>query len=165
MHRDTLSADPLTAAFDAARQAAGAGEVPVGASVARAGRICGGRRQPRAARSRSDRSRRNSGDSRGVQGIRTRTTCRLRPLRHAGALRHVRRGDLAGAHSPTIFRSGGRKGGRRRTRPALLLAADLPSCAGCLRGAARERSRAAAAGFLLGATLGGIPGPRAHPPT
>ncbi len=39
MHRDRLSADPLTAAFDAARQAAGAGEVPVGASVSRAGRI------------------------------------------------------------------------------------------------------------------------------
>jgi tRNA(Arg) A34 adenosine deaminase TadA len=39
MHRDPLTADPLTAAFDAARQAAEAGEVPVGASVARAGRI------------------------------------------------------------------------------------------------------------------------------
>jgi tRNA(Arg) A34 adenosine deaminase TadA len=34
-----MSNDPLTAAFDAARQAAGAGEVPVGACVARAGRI------------------------------------------------------------------------------------------------------------------------------
>ena len=34
-----MPSDPLTAAFDAARQAARAGEVPVGASVARAGRI------------------------------------------------------------------------------------------------------------------------------
>ncbi len=34
-----MDVDPLTAAFDAARQAAAAGEVPVGAAVARAGKI------------------------------------------------------------------------------------------------------------------------------
>ena len=86
-------------------EAAGArGEVPIGAVVVGPRRgAARRRRQPNARTRRPNRARRASGDSRGVRGARLGAAHRLRPLRDAGAVRHVRRRHLVCPHPPALL--------------------------------------------------------------
>ena len=111
------------------------------------------RREPHVDRSRPDRPRRNSGDPNGGQQSRQRTAGRLRSLCYAGALHHVRGGNLAGADPAAVLRRGrpqGRRGGFRR---AVLRPAHLPSHPGGLSGNRRTRLRDAAARIFQGAAM------------
>ena len=91
-------------ALDEARAAAARGEVPVGCVVVRDGEVIARARQPHADRPRSDRACRNAGDPRKPRAaLGSRAARRLRPLRHARALRDVRRGDLLRPHSRRLY--------------------------------------------------------------
>ena len=117
--------DPMSAAFAEARAAERRGEAPIGAAIARAGVVVAraGNRTLRARR--SDRACGNAGDPRGGAGARQSPAHRLRSLRHAGAVRDVRRRDQPRAAAPALFRRRGPQGRRGRARAAIF---PQPTC-------------------------------------
>ena len=99
----------------------GAGRAPTGRSLPAGNRV--------EARARPDRACRDAGAARRRRRAWARAARRLRPLRDAGALPDVRRGDLARPHPPALFRRLRPEDGRGRARAAYLRPADLPPSA------------------------------------
>ena len=132
---DPQGRDPMSVAFDEARAAAARGEVPVGAVIVKDGRhrrLC---RQPPAG---AARPLGPCGDARhppGLRGARRRAAVRLRSLRDAGALHHVRGRDLLRPHPAGLFR-------RPRSRRA---ARSTTACASSTSRPATTRRRSMAA--------------------
>ena len=122
-----MATDPFSAAFEQARAAAAAGEVPVGAALTRNGEIIA------AAGNRTLRDRDPTAHAemlvirRSLRRTRLGAARRLRSLCDARALRHVRGCDFLRAHSPALLCGERSEGRRRRERAAVFLAADLPS--------------------------------------
>ena len=138
-------------AFAEAAAAAARGEVPIGAVIVRDGAIIARAGNRTLETARSDRACRNSGDSRGLPRARLAAARWLRSLCDAGALRHVRGGDLASrACGGSISRRPTRKAaasstGRAfsRSRPAITRRKSMAE-------SAKARRRSCCAGFLKG---------------
>ncbi len=139
----------MDAALEEAEKRAERGEVPIGAVVVLDGEIiarAGNRTRELnditahaevvAIREASAVPRRRAADGR-------------RPLCHAGALHHVRGGDLLRPHPPPLLRRGRSQGRRGRQRRAVLRLADLPPRAGCLFRACRARKPPTFSGISL----------------
>ena len=153
-----MAEDAMSAAFAEARAAAGARR-----SAGRRGdrarrRRRRARRQPHARRRRPDRACGDAGDPRRRAGARQSPPDRLRSLRHAGALRDVRRRDQPCAAWPALFR----RAAIPRAARSSTARASSRSRPACMRrevyGGIRESGkRGAAAGVLsrAAATLSG----------
>ena len=145
----------MSVAFDEARAAAARGEVPVGAAIVKDGRIVACRRQPPAGAARPLGPCGNARHPPGLRGARRRAPVRLRSLRDAGALHHVRGRDLLRPHPPGLLsRAYDPKGGAVDNGVRFF---DQPTChhAPEVYGGIRESEAAAlAAGVLRGAAVG-----------
>src|SRR5439155_15835798 len=105
----------------------------------------------------SDRACRDGGDPPRGGGAGQRAPPRVRSLRHARALHHVRGGDLVRAYPAALLWRPRPQGRRGRERRALLLGADLPASAGSLWRHRRERSGVAIARLFRRAAVIALP--------
>ena len=149
--------DPMSVAFAEAREAESRGETPIGAALARDGKVIA---------SAGNRTRGDSDPTAHAEMVVLRQAAadarrapadRLRSLRDARTLRDVRRRDQPRAAAPALLRRARPEGRRGRAWPALLLASDLPARAGGLRRHPRKRGGGDAAGVLRRETVAGSP--------
>ncbi len=132
-------------ALDEAHAAADAGEVPIGCVI-----VCDGDLIAQAGnRTLADRDPTAHAEMLAIRqarrGARQRAASRLRPLRHARALHHVRGGDLVRAHPAALLRRGRSKGGAVESGVRYFSVADLPAPARSLWRHRRDRGGGAAA--------------------
>ena len=104
-------------AIERAREAEAHGDVPIGAVIARDGEPLAAAGNERELRARPDRPRRDARDPRRRRGARRLAAAGDDALRHARALRDVRRGDRPRPHPRGRLRRARPQGRRRRERP------------------------------------------------